>query len=386
MDDGWSSSSAQVGYAMNAIPDRWNPYFMADGSALKSVLMDHFASERRRVGFVMGRGFDPRMNSGLTWLSETKAVESLEVALITFNEGEQSASRNYEQGVNQNLSELNSLVPSDRIIPKAVSMWSNDGRRQTSRSAERVFRSYLEISKYTDLIVDVSALPRSIYFPIIAKLLHLIDSQQKPSPNLLVLVSENPELDTSIIEQDIDEEADFLHPFRGGADREARAVVPRVWYPILGEGQQLQLERIRALVKPDEICPMLPAPARNPRRGDALIAEYHTLLFDAFDIEPGNILYGSELNPFEAYRQLRTAILHYQDALAPIGGSRHVLSALSSKLLSFSTLLVAYELKKAGIDIGIAHIEADGYAMEVDVARHTGSTLYGLWLTGEIYA
>jgi hypothetical protein len=371
---------------MNVASDRWNPYFMAEGSALKSVLMDHFASEERRVGFVMGRGFDPRMNLGLRWLSETKAGESLEVVLISFNEGEQSASRKYEEAVKQNLLELSSLVPAGRIIPKTVSMWSNDGRRQTSRSAERVFRSYSEISKYTDLIVDVSALPRSIYFPIVAKLLHLIDSQQKSSPNLIILVSENPELDTGIIEQDVDEEADFLHPFRGGADREARAVVPRVWYPILGEGQRLQLERIRTLVRPDEICPMLPAPARNPRRGDALIVEYHTLLFDAFDIEPGNILYGSELNPFEAYRQLRTAILHYQDALASIGGSRHVLSALSSKLLSFSTLLVAYELKKSGIDIGIAHIEADGYTIDFDAVKDTGSTLYGLWLAGEIYA
>jgi hypothetical protein len=370
---------------MSTIFDRWNPYFMAEGESLKAMLADHFAWNARRVGFILGRGFDPRMNIGLQSISQTQAIGSLEAILITFDEGELSVSHKHKNAVEQNLKVLNSIVPPARIISKRVMMRASDGRRQTSRSAERVFRSFSEISKYTDLIVDVSALPRSVYFPIVAKLLHLIDSQIGPRPNLLMLVCENPDLDSGIIEHDIDEDADFLHPFRGGADREARAVVPRVWYPVLGEGQRLQMERISALVKPDEICPMLPAPARNPRRGDALIAEYHTLLFDTFDVEPGNILYGSELNPFEAYRQLRKAILHYHEALAPLGGSRHILSAVSSKLLSFSTLLVAYELKKLGIDIGIAHIEADGYLIETDASAGVMSTLYGLWLSGEMY-
>ena len=129
---------------------------------------------------------------------------------------------------------------------------------------------------------------------------------------------------------------------------------------------------------------MLPGPSRNPRRGDELIAEYHSLLFDAFRVEPGNILYGSEVNPFEAYRQLRRAIIHYEEALLPLGGCRHIVSALSSKLLSFATLLVACELKEH-VDIGIAHIESNGYRMDLEKREEQRSKLYGLWLAGEFY-
>jgi len=36
---------------------------------------------------------------------------------------------------------------------------------------------------------------------------------------------------------------------------------------------------------PDEICPVLPFPALNPRRGDNLVLEYRDLLFDRLRID-----------------------------------------------------------------------------------------------------
>ena len=47
-----------------------------------------------------------------------------------------------------------------------------------------------------------------------------------------------------------------------------------------------------------------------------------------------------------------------------IGGCKVALSALCSKLMSLGVLLVGYELKTANsLQIGIAHIECQGYDM-----------------------
>lgn len=83
-----------------------------------------------------------------------------------------------------------------------------------------------------------------------------------------------------------------------------------------------------------------------------------------------------------------TESLHYQEVLEPLGGCKTVLSALSTKLLSVGALLVAYELKQAKIDVGIAHVGSQGYVMDGDHEASSSppySEIFGLWLAGECY-
>ena len=273
-------------------------------------------------------------------------------------------------------------------------MWSGDGRRIGSRSAAAIFDSLADFGGYTDIVIDISSMPRSVYFPLIAKALYLLDETtldvMERKPNLHVCVSEDPGLDIRIRDEGVDETATYVHPFSGRLEMEATAGQPKIWIPLLGEGQETQLERIYNLIDvPDEICPVLPFPTLNPRRGDNLILEYRDLLFDRLRIEPRNIIYASEWNPFEVYRQIRRTILHYREVLGPIGGCRTVLSALSTKLLSVGALLVAYELKQVKVDVGIAHVGSQGYIMDDDLGAQgpqTPSELFGLWLAGECYA
>jgi len=200
-----------------------------------------------------------------------------------------------------------------------------------------------------------------------------------------VVVSESLDLDRVIRAQGIDDEATYLHSFSGGVDMEATANIPRVWIPILGEDRGGELERIYDLVRPNEICPVLPFPSSDPRRGDNLILYYRELLFDRLRVEPSNIIYASEKNPFEVYRELTRTVNRYSDALRPLGGCKVVISTLSSKLLSLGALLAAYELRRAGKEVGIAHVEARGYEI-FHVDPDVCVELFELWLTGECYA
>lgn len=271
-------------------------------------------------------------------------------------------------------------------------MWSDDGRRIGSRSAAALFGSLRDFNGYTDIVLDISALPRGIYFPLIAKILYLLDEGAidggGKKPNFHVVVAEDPMLDRRIQDEGVDETATYVHLFGGALEMEATANHPKVWIPVLGEHQSTQLGRIHNLVMPDEIAPLLPSPCANPRRSDDLLLEYRELLFEQLRVEPGNFIFASERNPFEVYRQIRRAIFHYRDALQPLGGCKTVLSALSTKLLSVGALLVAYELKRARVDVGIAHVECQGYTMEPATERvgsKTQSELFGLWLWGECY-
>ena len=45
-----------------------------------------------------------------------------------------------------------------------------------------------------------------------------------------------------------------------------------------------------------------------------MVSEHRELLFDQLRVEPYNIVYSTESNPFEVYRQVICSILHQQRA------------------------------------------------------------------------
>src|SRR6266852_397064 len=67
-----------------------------------------------------------------------------------------------------------------------------------------------------------------------------------------------------------------------------------------------------------------------------------------------------------------------QDTLRPLGGCKVVVSAHSSKLLSVGALLAAYEERLRSADVGIAHVESQGYTMP-DTLPETQPDLFSLW-------
>lgn len=308
-----------------------------------------------------------------------------DVVALEYHEGSASPSRVHAPLVIENWSRLESVVAGrGQLMTRAVQMYSADGRRIGARSAAALFHSGDDLRDYSDVVVDISAMPRVVYVPLIAKLLYLIDREPGSArPNLFVLVAENPGLDARIVDEGVEDVASYIHPFSGSLEREATAGQPKIWIPLLGERQGPQLERIHDLVVPDEICPVLPSPSRNPRRGDDLILEHRYILFDRLRIEPQNFIYAAEWNPFEVYRQIRRTIFQYRDALTPLGGCKFALSALSTKLMSVGAFLVAYELKEGDIDIALAHVESQGYVM--GTATPLQNELFGVWLAGECY-
>ncbi len=367
---------------------RWNDYIFFKGPDFDIFWEQHLRAENRNVLFIIGLGFDPRMCTGISAIMNAGGTGKRECLLIEFDEGDDSPSKKYNNEVQRNKEELQQLFnQKGKIVSKQLQMWSDDGRRIGARRASEIIGDSSSLNEWNDIIIDVSALPRGVYFPLIAKLLYLIDErcQNNNKLNLHVVVTEDVLLDKSIQEEGIDETACYLHGFSSALEREATAGIPVVWIPVLGEGKETQLIRMYDNVKPDEICPVLPSPSRNPRRSDNLLMEYRDLLFDRLRVEPQNVIYTCEHNPFETYRQIYKAIQRYDDSLKPLQGCKIVISAVSSKLLSIGALLAAYEAKKAGYMIAISHIETHGYAMQKADYTKKEHDLFSLWLAGECY-
>ena len=166
----------------------------------------------------------------------------------------------------------------------------------------------------------------------------------------------------------------------------------------LALGQSVQIrgaEHYNRLVHPWSCTA---APVRDPetRRvlgviditgGDEVVGEHRETLFDDFLIEPANILLASEYNPFEAYKQIYTAMAQYKRALKTMGGCKLFVSPLSSKLLSIGVLLACYDHRYGagsdeGFDVGIPYVETAVYG-DPEQGPEQGFGLHSMWIRGD---
>lgn len=369
---------------------RWGDYFIKRGEDFLKFWKDYLNKSKRDVLFIIGNGFDPRMCIGIDSIIKQGGNGKRDCMLLNFDEGESSPSKQYKQEINANLANLkNIIINKGVIIDSKIQMFSEDGRRIGSNKAPSVIKKD-KIKDYSDIIVDISAIPQALYFPIIGKLLSMYDNDK--NFNLHIVVVENPSFDSGIKPIGIDEEAKYIHGF-GKVDLVSTDTIPSIWMPILGERRYVQLERIRTLISPHDTHPILPFPSKNPRRGDELVIEYNELIFDGLD--PRNIIYVAEQNPFEVYRKIARTVFQYNKVLSPLNPTlpdnskcKIILSALSSKLLSMGALLAAYDLSNKDFEMGIAHVEAQGYEMINEPNCNyfkENNELFTLWIAGECY-
>lgn len=360
----------------------WATYFMCRGESFGTFWRERSQSSEVRLLLVSGAGFDPRAMKAARVIHEAGAT-IVACRLVNFEEGPESASRQYMDHAQCNREELGKLLRDASIDEVPVEMRRSDGRSIGGRRISEAFRDAATYADFTDVVVDITALPRGLYYPLLGTLLDLWDPPvgRADLGNLHVVVCENPGVDLKIEEEGGDR-AECVHGFSGGLSLTSTGDSPLIWAPVLGERQQTRLRKIAESLKASEICPVLPFPAANPRRGDRLIIEYRELLFERWTVEPRDILYADEQNPFDVYRQLCRLDERYSSALRSLGPVKTVVSAHSSKLLSLGVLLAAFERQLA-----VPHVEPTGYMVSDGFQPgDADGELFEIWLAGEAYA
>ena len=356
---------------------RWESHYLAARDQFRHVWGVLGADANRRVMLILGLGFDPRCLRGLRGLMSVGAVP-VSCKAVEYGSGREDRDEALLTRARHNRQRFNDMLDPNKVDRVEIRTLSDDGRYVGGSRIVDAFNSPETYRGYTDVIVDISGMPPGLYFPLIGTLLQLSGHAVS---NLHVIVSDNPYLDSRIVPEGGDR-ADMIRGFEGGIERAAIADPLPFWAPVLGEGARSQLRIIGSHREWTGVHPVLPFPAKNPRRGDQLIATYHDLIFDEWQAEPEDFIHADEQNPFDIYLALCRLADSVRTSFETTGTPQVIVSSHSSKLLSLGVLLAAFEK-----GLGVIHVQPTGYLLDESVPQEDeAGELFEVWLTGESYA
>jgi hypothetical protein len=360
---------------------RWNDYFLDDDFA--SFWAERAKDPSVRVLLILGLGFDPRCLAPLKALGQVGLGERLGYVALRLQARPAlgSAGVATEQLSKANGEELQRIAGCRREAVYDVAMQDAEGHNVAGRTTlSEMSKASAFLGSYTDVVVDISGMPRGVFFPLLAYLLRLAD--KGTFKNLHATVVEDPVLDAKISGREYGQ-PDFLHTFRLQGDNKL------VWLPVVGANEGARLEKVHNKLKGTciEICPIVPFPARSLRRVDDIVMKHSELLFEGFLVAQDNLLLCDEGTPFDIYRKILEVEEYYRDRLGAIqgmGAVTTILSPLSSKTLSLGMLLAAVERK-----LPVCHVEPGTYQVDTDdPGGLVGDATRGpieIWIAGEPY-
>lgn len=328
--------------------------------------------------FVCGSGFDAR---AVVVLQRLREITGRQVDGWMIELPETTTDSDVQPLAEDNRKKIERLITESGGQLRNQPLPDFEDDRSLGRLISRRFQMSEVLDAYGEVLVEISAMPRSVFFPLIRGIFeraHLpVDELKHWSGDLHVAVCENPDADRDVLQ----EGTTAMAPIGGFGGESGERSKTTIWVPVLGERASDRVHTLFDSLEPDETCPVLPWPARDPRRGDRLLLEYRQLLFETIRIEPRNVIYAAERNPFDLYRALGALRERYSASLSPLGSVGMVLSSHSSKLLSVGVLLTAYEH-----NLVVQHVSPGRYGLRGDVhdVLRDGE-IYDLWLTGEPY-
>lgn len=322
---------------------------------------------------MMGEGFDPRMNNVLKAFAEAGLVFDC----LNIIHGDRKKSPNKEM-VEKNILERRQLIEKYKITFKDYEL--KVGRKNELTRGVKLMN--LEIGAlvdgYDNLIVDISALPRVLYFNLVRSI-----NKNDDKRNLFVVVSENAEIDKSIRYRNLVDDMEPMVNFNAGIGLEAEPDRLRILISLLGENGMEKWDMIMKNFLPEDVYPVVPYPSLDPFRTDSIIKEYQEL-FKQEDAKD-NIIYAHERNPFELYKML-ARFIHSEDEILDKVGIKacYGIALLSSKLLSVGALLTAMENPN---EVAIYNVISRDYGIEMMDFEEMNkkSTTFLLWIKGDAY-
>lgn len=339
-----------------------------------AFVADYFAAEDRRCLLVAGAGFDPRARLVAQRLS---AAMGDRLAALFIREDRLDVAQDLKDAAAENEQALRTLVP--RCDVEHIAVFAEDlapvgGARISRLLNERPW------PQVTDVVLDLSALSVGIGFPAARLLLEKCETL--PEVSFHLMVTSNPELDARIIGEP-SAGAVTIRGFAGDSVASTELPLAQVWLPQLAPRKQLVLQKIIAGGSGYKVCPILPFPARDPRRADALLAEYEPELRNEWQVDSRDLIYVSERNPLDTYRTVSMLKTRYDATFAQVYTPQIILSPVGSKVMAAGALMAAIEHKLVVRDVESLRYELDRDTSEVQAGP---DMIVHVWLHGPVYA
>lgn len=328
--------------------DHWANCIANFDDDVSDFVANYFADESRKALLVAAAGFDPRSRRISKMLSN---VLGDRLSAYYIREDRPGATEELLKRADENEAALRQTVPTAKVFTLPV--FADDGAPVGGARFVAEMTANPIDEDITDVILDLSALSIGIGFPA-AKLL-LEDCEASSGMSFHLMIVSNPELDDQIKSVP----SNRTSPVKGYAPDVGLSPleVAQIWIPQLARGRAATLRQIDAASENwYKICPVLPFPARNPRRADDLLTEYQNELTNEWEIDPRDIVYASERNPLDCYRTLSTLKERFVRTMENTYEPRMVLSPIGSKVLAAGAMMAAIEH-----GMSVQYVETESY-------------------------
>lgn len=354
---------------------RWARCVHQRGAEVETFIAKFLAQSHRRVLIIGGAGFDPRST---VLVSKISSVVHEHAKGLFIREERPNPSKELVERGSYNAAALIALLPGS--VVESLEIFASDGAVVGGRRVATLV-DLMDPDAYTDVIVDFSALSKGVSFPIVKHVLERASRSAKQI-NVHLMVADQVSTDAEILDVGSDRAA-LISGFEGRWWLAGTQKTAKLWVPQLIQDQHTLLDRIYQFVNPDDVCPILPFPAADPRRPDRLIEEYAPEMQSVWEVEPRDVVYADEKNPLDIYRSILRIHTGRTRVFQGAGGSTVILSPLGSKALAMGSLMAALEL-----DCPVVYVEALEYQVELSNVRDgiTDAELVHVWLAGEAYA
>lgn len=366
---------------------RWESYVKYRG---KKELVDFWKEfygdyPQDKVLFLLGKGFDPRMNNTLALL--LKNVKGLQLDCLTFDFPDSGGNAECQKLYEDNVKELESFQKKYGFNISKISIDTTQSWEKRIAVMSRQVAEH-DLSQYRDIILDVSSLPRAFYFNIAKSLFNKL--KEDDTKNLFFTVSENVDMDKRIETNVATDNVEALPGFKTMLSVESILDRICILIPLIGEGK-LHVNLLKGIYesfKPSDMFPVLPFPSmHSPRRADDLMQEYFQFFEEKLFNDPQSITYADEQNPFELYRIVAQMIREHKKTLKPI--SENVcfgIALLTSKLLSLGGLLIGLEFNDCVAIYNVSSRDYNIKSAEALKSLNKDSEPFLLWITGDAYS
>lgn len=348
-------------------------YIWHANSEAEDFLKAYFPS--KKILFIGSIGFDPRT---LVTYETLKNISSdiYPILLQEMRKGGSKELRQRAQKTEQNLSERLGITP--KLIKFPV--FASDGAPIGGIELIKAIQTVEGIDEYTDIVIDICAMSRGIFFPLVKCFRDLI-KQSGLKISLHILVVDHPSVDYRYKPQYHDR-ASYMKGFTGNAGRLGAPSTVKLWLPQLMGGRAGVYDTLYRFLRPDDVCPVLPFPGIKPKMVDELVIEYRTQI-SSWEIGLQNIVLTSESDPLDMY----DAVIRTHNARLKIFPEQlTVLSPLGTKVSTIGGLLAAMD-----IDLPVAYVETIGYyeeelASDIPMDAINKQRLVHVWVDGPIYS
>lgn len=265
---------------------------------------------------------------------------------------------------------------------KIIEIVADDEATVSGRNAVCAVSLWLQAGGYSDIVIDSTGMSRGTSFPVIKQAVE-VGLQLGVDVHLLNAARSKPVLD---LKHESDDRAEWMHGFQGKMGSDSMDDALKLWVPQLSEEKVQATRTMYAKLSPvAEVCPILPFPSQNPRRGDNILFEYYDALTQEWDGSLLNIIYAHESNPLDVYRSVSALHGIREEVFRETGVTPvTILSPAGWRIGSIGMLLAAIEL-----NLPVLYVETLGYTscstVPTEVVLPNPDLKWHIWLTGDVY-